>query len=109
MSSLHLSFFYYIGDNLFFVYEKMIIALDLETTGIDSKNDKILEVALIKFDENTFEIVDTYSTLINPGIPIPEIISNITNIFDEDVKQAPFFDNIQKQKIEDFIQDFPIL
>lgn len=109
MSSLHLSFFYYIGDNLFFVYEKMIIALDLETTGIDPKNDKILEVALIKFDENTFEILDTYSTLVHPGIPIPEIISNITNIFDEDVKQAPFFDDIQKQKIEDFIQDFPIL
>lgn len=87
----------------------MIVALDLETTGVDSKNDKILEVALVKFDENTFEIIDTYSTLINPWIPIPEVISNITNIFDQDVVNAPFFDDKQKDKIENFIQDFPIL
>lgn len=87
----------------------MIIALDLETTWIDSKRDKILEVALVKFDENTFEIIDTYSTLINPWIAIPEVISNITNIFDDDVKNAPIFDDEQIQKIENFIQDFPIL
>lgn len=87
----------------------MIIALDLETTGIDPKNDKILEVALVKFDETTFEIIDTFSTLINPWIPIPEIISNITNIFDRDVENAPILNNEYKEKIENFIQDFPIL
>lgn len=87
----------------------MIIALDLETTGVDTKNDKILELALVKFDENTFEIIETFSTLINPWILIPEVISNITNIFDEDVKNAPFLDNELKQKIENFIWDSPIL
>ncbi len=87
----------------------MIVALDLETTWVDSKNDKILEVALVKFDENTFEIIDTFSTLINPWIPIPEVISNITNIFDQDVVNAPFFDDEQKDKIEKFIEDSPIL
>ena len=56
-------------------HKKMIVALDLETTWVDSKNDKILEVALVKFDENTFEIIDTFSTLINPWIPIPGRIS----------------------------------
>lgn len=87
----------------------MIVALDLETTGVDAKNDKILEIALVKFNEKTFEIVDTFSTLINPWVPIPEMISHITNIFDEDVKTSPFFGEEQIQKIEDFIQDLPIL
>jgi len=85
-------------------HKKLIVALDLETTWVDSKNDKILEVALVKFDENTFEIIDTFSTLINPWIPIPEVISNITNIFDQDVVNAPFFDDEQKDKIENLLK-----
>ncbi|MFC1797714.1 PolC-type DNA polymerase III [Patescibacteria group bacterium] len=63
----------------------MIICLDLETTGLDKYNDKIIEVAMIKFDEKTFEVIDTFSSLINPEIAIPELISNITNIYDADL------------------------
>lgn len=87
----------------------MIIALDLETTWVDKEKDKIIEVALVKFDENTFEIIETFSTLINPLIPIPEVISNITNIFDYDVISSPILDDELKQKIENFIWDNPIL
>ena len=87
----------------------MIVALDLETTWVDNKKDKIIELALIKFDENTFEIIETFSTLINPQISIPEIISNITNIFDEDVKNAPIFDENLTKKVSEFIWDLPIL
>ncbi len=86
----------------------MIVALDLETTGLDKKEDQIIEVALVKFDEKTFEIVDEFSTLVNPLIPIPEVISNICNITDKDVKNAPVFAEI-KDKISDFIWDNPIL
>jgi DNA polymerase III alpha subunit (gram-positive type) len=63
----------------------MIVCFDLETTGLDKYNDKIIEIAMIKFDENTFDVVDTYSSFIDPMMTIPEIISNITNIFDSDV------------------------
>lgn len=87
----------------------MIVALDLETTWVLKETDKIIEVALVKFDENTFEIIETFSTLINPLISIPEVISNITNIFDEDVKNVPFLDDELKQKIENFIWNAPIL
>lgn len=86
----------------------MIVALDLETTWLNNKEDHIIEVALIKFDENTFEIIEEYSTLINPKIHIPELNSNITNIFDEDVKDSPYIEDV-KNKIEDFIWDNPIL
>jgi DNA polymerase-3 subunit alpha (Gram-positive type) len=67
----------------------MIIGFDLETTGLEKKYDKIIEICLVKFDEKTFEIMDTFSTFINPEIPIPELISNITHIYDTDVENAP--------------------
>ncbi len=86
----------------------MIIALDLETTGLDRKNDSIIEVALVKFDEKTFEIIEQFSTLVNPLIPIPDVISNICNITNEDVKNAPVFAEI-KNKISEFIWNNPIL
>jgi len=63
----------------------MIVCFDLETTGLDKYNDKIIELAMIKFDENTFEIIDSYSSFVDPEREIPDIISNITNIFDSDV------------------------
>ncbi|MDR2411449.1 MAG: 3'-5' exonuclease [Candidatus Peribacteria bacterium] len=64
----------------------MIVSFDLETTGLDKFNDKIIEIAMIKFDKQTFKIIETYSCFIDPEIPIPEVISNITSIFDDDVK-----------------------
>jgi DNA polymerase III epsilon subunit-like protein len=63
----------------------MIICVDLETTGLDKYNDSIIEIAMIKFDEKSFKVIDTFSSLINPNREIPDIISNITNIYDGDV------------------------
>lgn len=86
----------------------MIVALDLETTGLNSEEDKILEIALVKFDEKTFEIIDTFSSLVNPWIEIPELISNITNINQEDILDAPRWFEL-KNKVQDFIWESPIL
>jgi len=86
----------------------MIVALDLETTGLDSSKDTIIEVALIKIDSQTFNVVDTYNTFINPEREIPEIISEITNIRDVDVQDAPIFSGISSD-IQNFIGDLPIL
>lgn len=86
----------------------MFIALDLETTGLDSRKDKIIEVALVRFDPVSFDIHEEYSTLINPGIHIPELNSSITNIYDKDVADAPKWPEVL-QKISDFIWDCPIV
>ena len=86
----------------------MIICFDLETTWTNPKVDKIIEVSMIKFDENNFEIIDVFNTLINPEISIPKIISWITNIFDEDVSDAPKIEDL-KQEIIDFIWNNPLL
>lgn len=86
----------------------MIICFDLETTGLDKYNDRIIEVALVKFDERTFQIIDTFTSLVNPWIPIPDVISNITNIYDNDLIWAPKFEDLKKDIVE-FIWDLPLL
>ena len=52
------------------------IALDFETTGLDPKHDRIIEVAAIKYVNG--EPIKRYSTLINPGVHISSFITDIT-------------------------------
>ncbi|MBI4232173.1 hypothetical protein HY605_02980 [Candidatus Peregrinibacteria bacterium] len=84
----------------------MYISLDLETTGFDPENDKIIEFGAIKFDLNGHTA--TLQILINPGISIPQIVTHITHIKDEDVESAPIFEE-KSQEISDFIGDLPII
>jgi len=86
----------------------MIVALDLETTWLDNKIDRIIEIWLVKFDEKTFDILDKKSFLVNPEIEIPLLISNICDIWQEDVKGCPLWKDLIFD-IEDFIWDYPIL
>jgi DNA polymerase III epsilon subunit family exonuclease len=84
----------------------MFISLDLETTGLDKRKDQITEFGAIKFDleGNT----ETFQTFINPGVKIPEFITHITNITDEDVKDAPKIEDASEE-IAKFIGDSPII
>lgn len=86
----------------------MIVAIDLETTWLNKNKDKIIEISLIKFDEESFDIIWEYNSLINPEIDIPELNSNLTWIKDEDVKDAPRFKEVAED-IKDFIWDLAIL
>ena len=54
------------------------VALDIETTGLNPAEDKIIEIGMAKISDG--EIVDSYSTLVNPGIKISERITMITGI-----------------------------
>ena len=82
------------------------IALDIETTGFDPEKDQIIEIGIIKFDEN--KIIDTYETLINPGREIPPFISHMTGIKDEYLTDAPTLEQI-KDKLVEFIGNYPIV
>lgn len=86
----------------------MIVCFDLETTGLDNSVDRIIEISMVKFDEKTFEVVDSFDTFVNPEMDIPEVISNITNIFQSDVEWAPRIEDL-RDKIEAFIWDTPVL
>ena len=64
-----------------------IIAIDIETTGLDPDKDKIIEIGAVKFNDNRIEA--EWSTLINPGRPIPPNITQLTGITDQMVVHAP--------------------
>jgi predicted DnaQ family exonuclease/DinG family helicase len=81
------------------------VALDLETTGLDNKNDKIIEIGAIKFIGG--RATEEYSTFINPKTPIPAAITTLTGIKDADVASAPAFETIAAKLIA-FIADLPL-
>lgn len=66
--------------------------VDVETTGLSPQYNNIIEIGIVKV--SGMKIVDRYSSLVNPGRNIPFFITNLTGITDEDVYNAPFFDDI---------------
>lgn len=71
-----------------------LVFFDLETTGTNIANDRIVELAFLKVlpSGETQKMVDR----VNPTIPIPEESSMIHGIRDEDVKDAPTFKSLAK-------------
>ena len=65
---------------------------DLETTGIDIAKDRIVEIAILKILPNGKE--ELYAERVNPQMPIPKEVSAIHGIYDEDIADAPTFDEI---------------
>ena len=71
-----------------------IVFFDLETTGINIAADRIVEIAYLKVDLNGNET--SKSQRINPEMPIPEKVTAIHGISNEDVKDAPTFNEIAR-------------
>ena len=74
--------------------KRPIIFFDLETTGVDTANDRIVEISMIKIMPNGEEIVRTRR--INPQMHSPEQATAIHGITDEMVKDEPTFAQIAK-------------
>src|SRR3972149_5921533 len=83
-----------------------IVALDLETTGLDPLTDAIIEIGAVRLEGNRVE--NEFTTLINPGRHIPEFITNLTGISDEMVRQAPHIRDVLEE-LAVFVGDAPIL
>ena len=64
-----------------------LVAIDIETTGLDNNRDVIIEIGAVRFNGKRVE--DEFSTLINPNRHIPEFITGLTGIDDSMVRQAP--------------------
>ncbi len=61
-----------------------LVALDIETTGLDPSSDRIIEIAAVRFTDQRES--QTFSTLVNPGIKIPRFITELTGISDAMVR-----------------------
>lgn len=76
----------------------MYAIIDIETTGGNPDRNKITEIAIILHDGNN--VVDEFSTLINPECSIPYQITQITGITNDMVKDAPPFYEVAKKIVE---------
>lgn len=83
-----------------------IVAIDIETTGLDPQKDTIIEIAAMRFNGNRIE--DEFETLINPNRHIPENITQLTGIDDAMVRNAPRVGEVLGE-LENFCGDLPIL
>lgn len=80
------------------MFEYPVVFVDIETTGGSSRTSRVLEVAAIRYENGT--ITKEFSTLINPGVRVPAIITAITGIADADILDAPAFEDIADELYE---------
>ena len=78
------------------------VVFDLETTGFSPIKDKIIEIGAVKVENGV--ITDKFSTFVNPKVPIPFEITNLTGITDDMVMEAPDIETILPQFLE-FVGD----
>ncbi len=71
----------------FGLLEEDIVILDTETTGLSFRRDALIEIAAVKLQGR--EAVGSFQTFVDPARPIPEEITQLTGITDDDVEGAP--------------------
>ncbi|HLI51486.1 MAG TPA: exonuclease domain-containing protein, partial [Thermomicrobiaceae bacterium] len=81
---------------------KDFVVIDLETTGLRPRRHRAIEVAIIRYRDGN--LLDSYSSLINPERPLPDYIAKLTGIVDFQVAAAPIFGRVADQ-IRAFIGD----
>lgn len=81
----------------------ILIVLDTETTGLDYKTEKLIEIAAAKLVNG--EVVETFTSLVNPGKPIRHSSFLIHHISEEMVQDAPPIDEVLPRFLE-FVGDY---
>ena len=77
-----------------------LVALDLETTGLNSASDRIIDVGAVKFRGD--KQIGVFHSLVNPRVRLPEFIVSLTGITQRDVDGAPDW-NAVRDDLRDFI------
>ncbi len=83
---------------------KPLVVFDLEATGLDLVNDRIIQISYVKVspgDKDGEE--ERKSIFVNPGKPIPAFVQQLTGITDDMVKDAPTFKQLAKQLADSFM------
>jgi len=82
------------------------VVFDIETTGLSTTNDRIVEIGAVKVEDG--QIIDEFEMLMNPGVPIPPQVSAINNIYDDMVEDKPL-PGVVLYKFYEFIKDVDFL
>lgn len=86
--------------------EEVTFVVDVETTGLDFRKEKVIEIAAVKLVNR--EIKDTFDSLVNPMQHIRHSSINIHGITEQMILEAPTIEEILPQFL-DFIEDKPII
>lgn len=87
-------------------YPDNYIVFDIETSGLNPKKDKIIEIGAVKYIDN--KKVAEFNYLINPRIKLQKIITQVTGLTDKDLINKPTINEILPKFI-DFIGDYPVI
>ena len=84
------------------MYTNDYVVIDLETTGLSPKYEKIIEIGAVRIRNG--EVSDTFSTFVNPGKSLPPRITELTGINEAELVNAPYIEEILDEFL-DFIGD----
>ena len=82
------------------------VCVDIETSGIRVKWDKIIEIGAVKVQDG--KIVDVFSELINPGVKVAPYITKLTGITNEMLEGKPDISQVLPRFIE-FVGEYPLM
>ncbi|HEY0492114.1 MAG TPA: exonuclease domain-containing protein, partial [Candidatus Dormibacteraeota bacterium] len=77
--------------------QRTLVALDLETTGLTPRLDRIIEVGAVRFQGE--EVLGTFQSLVRPEVGIPAAVQELTGIRDADVAGAPLPEQVLAELI----------
>lgn len=84
------------------MFNRPVVFVDIETTGVSWKNARIIEVAAIRYENN--QVTQEFYSLVNPHSYLPNHITSITGITDGDLAGQPSFEDIA-QALVDICED----
>tara|TARA_B100000886_G_scaffold65401_1_gene40959 strand:- start:2104 stop:3627 length:1524 start_codon:yes stop_codon:yes gene_type:complete len=83
-------------------FPKKMVLFDCETTGGNPNYHRIIEVGLLIIENGL--IIERWQSFVNPGVIVPELITKITGIDSEMIRNAPDFEQLSN-KIEEVLKD----
>ena len=93
-------------SNFTSIYGEVCVALDLETTGLVTETDEIIEVGAVKFQGD--QVLDTFQVVVNPYKTLSQFIKELTGITQAEVDAGSSFTTVAPQ-LESFIGNNPIV
>lgn len=85
---------------------KDYVVVDLETTGLSAKDNRIIEIGAIKVKEG--QVQEIFETFVNPGCAIPKRITEVTGISDSMVAEAAYIET-EIVRFIDFSEELPLI